>query len=37
VLVARAEARDEAGVERLVAQIDEQLAASGAKRVEAAH
>jgi phosphomannomutase len=37
VLVARAEARDEAGVERLVAQIDEQLATSGAKRVEAAH
>jgi phosphomannomutase len=32
VLVARAEARDEAGLERLVAQIDEQLAASGLER-----
>ena len=32
VLVARAEARDEAGVERLVAQIDKQLAGSGVKR-----
>ncbi|NNM76911.1 phosphomannomutase/phosphoglucomutase [Sphingomonas sp. ID1715] len=29
VLVARAEARDQAGLDRLVAQIDEQLAASG--------
>jgi phosphomannomutase len=37
VLVARAEAKDEAGVERLVAEIDEQLAKSGVKRVEAAH
>jgi len=37
VLVARAEAKDEAGVERLVAQIDEQLAKSGVKRVEIAH
>jgi phosphomannomutase len=37
VLVARAEAKDEAGVERLVAQIDDQLAKSGVKRVEAAH
>jgi len=37
VLVARAEANDEAGVERLVAQIDEQLAQSGVKRVEAVH
>jgi phosphomannomutase len=37
VLVARAEAKDEAGVERLVAQIDEQLAKSGVKRTEAAH
>ncbi|MFL6781154.1 MAG: phosphomannomutase/phosphoglucomutase, partial [Sphingomicrobium sp.] len=37
VLVARAEAKDEAGVERLVAQIDEQLAKSGVKRVEAVH
>jgi phosphomannomutase len=32
VLVARAEARDEAGLERLMAQIDEQLALSGLKR-----
>jgi phosphomannomutase len=32
VLVARAEATDEAGVERLVAQIDEQLSKSGVKR-----
>src|SRR3954471_4296488 len=37
VLVARAEAKDEAGVERLVAQIDDQLAKSGVKREEAAH
>ena len=37
VLVARAEAEDQAGVDRLVAQIDEQLAKSGVKRVEAAH
>jgi phosphomannomutase len=32
VLVARAEARDEAGLGRLVAQIDEQLALSGIER-----
>src|SRR5437762_9926680 len=32
VLVARAEAKDQAGVERLVAQIDEQLAKSGIRR-----
>jgi phosphomannomutase len=32
VLVARAEAKDEAGLERLVAQIDEQLALSGLER-----
>ncbi|MFP5328759.1 MAG: phosphoglucomutase/phosphomannomutase PgmG [Alphaproteobacteria bacterium] len=32
VLVARAEARDQSGVERLVAQIDEQLASSGIRR-----
>jgi phosphomannomutase len=32
VLVARAEAKDEAGVERLLAQIDEQLALSGIER-----
>ncbi|WP_028969683.1 phosphoglucomutase/phosphomannomutase PgmG [Sphingomonas sp. URHD0057] len=37
VLVARAEANDEAGVERLVAQIDDQLAKSGVERTEAAH
>ena len=36
VLVARAEAKDQAGLERLVAQIDEQLAQSGVERVEAA-
>ncbi|HEY0029102.1 MAG TPA: phosphomannomutase/phosphoglucomutase [Allosphingosinicella sp.] len=34
VLVARAEAKDEAGLERLMAQIDEQLAASGLERGE---
>jgi phosphomannomutase len=34
VLVARAEAKDEAGLERLVAQIDEQLALSGLERGE---
>ncbi len=32
VLVARAEAADRAGLDRLVAQIDEQLASSGVKR-----
>ena len=32
VLVARAEAKDEAGLERLIAQIDAQLAASGLAR-----
>jgi phosphomannomutase len=37
VLVARAEAKDEAGLERLVAQIDEQLGRSGITRTEAAH
>ena len=37
VLVARAEAKDDAGVERLVAQIDDQLAKSGVQRVEAVH
>ena len=37
VLVARAEAKDDAGVERLVAQIDEQLAKSGVRRAEAVH
>ena len=37
VLVARAEAKDAAGVDRLIAQIDEQLAKSGVERNEAAH
>jgi len=37
VLVARAEAKDEAGLARLVAEIDQQLALSGAARSEAAH
>lgn len=37
VLVARAEAADQSGLERLVAQIDEQLEKSGLQRVEAAH
>ena len=32
VLVARAEAKDEAGLERLITQIDEQLAKSGLER-----
>jgi phosphomannomutase len=36
VLVARAEAKDEAGVQRLVAQIDRQLSKSGVTRVESA-
>src|SRR3954449_3282915 len=36
VLVARAEAADQAGVERLVAQIDDQLGKSGVKRTESA-
>jgi phosphomannomutase len=38
VLVARAEAKDQAGLNRLVAQIDEQLALSGvARRPQAGH
>jgi phosphomannomutase len=37
VLVARAEAKDQGGVERLVAQIDGQLAKSGIARAEAVH
>ena len=37
VLVARAEAKNQAGLDRLVAQIDEQLAKSGVKREEAVH
>ena len=36
VLVARAEATDEAGLERLIGQIDEQLAKSGVERSESA-
>ncbi|HMG46878.1 MAG TPA: phosphomannomutase/phosphoglucomutase [Allosphingosinicella sp.] len=36
VLVARAEAKDQSGLDRLVAQIDEQLALSGVKRGPAA-
>ena len=34
VLVARAEARDEDGLNRLMMQIDEQLALSGVERTE---
>ena len=37
VLVARAEARDEDGLERLVAEIDAQLGQSGIARTEAGH
>ncbi len=37
VLVARAEARDEAALERLVGQLDEQLAQSGVERSAPAH
>jgi len=37
VLVARAEASDEAGLQRLVDQIDAQLAQSGVERAEVAH
>ena len=37
VLVARAEAGDEAGLERLVAQIDDQLSHSGVSRDQPAH
>jgi phosphomannomutase len=37
VLVARAEAKDESGLARLVVQIDDQLAKSGVERTEAAH
>jgi phosphomannomutase len=37
VLVARAEAKDNEGLERLIAQIDDQLATSGLERVEAVH
>ena len=37
VLVARAESRDEAGLARLVAEIDQQLALSGAARSDGGH
>ena len=37
VLVARAEAKDEAGLDRLLATINDQLEASGLEAVEAAH
>ena len=37
VLVGRAEAADQPGLDRLVAQIDDQLAKSGVTRVEAVH
>jgi phosphomannomutase len=37
VLVARAESADQHGLDRLVAQIDDQLAKSGVERVEAMH
>jgi phosphomannomutase len=37
VLVARAESADQSGLDRLVAQIDDQLAKSGVERVEAHH
>jgi phosphomannomutase len=37
VLVARAEARDQAGLDRLMTQIDEQLGHSGVTRTESAH
>ena len=37
VLVARAESAEQAGLDRLVAQIDDQLARSGVERVETVH
>ena len=37
VLVAHAESADQAGLDRLVGQIDDQLARSGVERVEAVH
>jgi phosphomannomutase len=37
VLVARAEAKDDAGLQRLLSQIDDQLAASGVERTEGGH
>jgi len=37
VLVARAEAKDQAGLDRLIAQIDSQLVQSGVERAAASH
>ena len=37
VLVARAEANDDAGLQRLLSQIDAQLAESGVERTEGGH
>jgi phosphomannomutase len=37
VLVARAEAKDQAGLERLVGQVDDQLERSGVRRTDTAH
>jgi phosphomannomutase len=37
VLVARAESAAQVGLDRLIAQIDDQLAKSGVERVEAVH
>jgi phosphomannomutase len=37
VLVARAESAEQAGLDRLVGQIDDQLEKSGVTRVEAVH
>jgi phosphomannomutase len=37
VLVARAEAKDRAGLDRLVAHIDDQLQKSGVERTEPTH
>jgi phosphomannomutase len=37
VLVARAESADQSGLDRLVSQIDDQLARSGVERIEATH
>jgi phosphomannomutase len=37
VLVARAEAKDEAALNRLIAEIDAELANSGVQRTEATH
>jgi phosphomannomutase len=37
VLVARAEAKEQSGLDRLIAQIDDQLTRSGVERTEASH